>query len=519
MQPLRRRTHLSVALSSTAAMIVAATGLGAVPALSVPAAADGVVARVRTVTVATGPSPFETLDEESGNHVGACGDANYGYRNEPHIAVHPDNGELLATVWRQDRNMGNVVAVSQDGGESWEASVLPGLDCTDDSVFGASDPTVTIGSDGTLYVMSLRMMRSSEIDYDVVLHRSADRGRTWEGPIVVFDQSFHDLPAVSAHPTTPGVLYATVRKYPGSDEAPQAYPERLVFFRSEDWGDTWTSTGAYTAPPGHAVIVRGASVLPGGTLVIPFAVNLLTDQGVDGVHEGKLHVARSTTGGRTWETSQIGTFTWQVPGGHDPERGTAIKTAGAMIEHAVGPAGEVQLVWGYNASVEDGKVFTMRSDDGGLSWSGPVVVAAPGAQVLDPMVSIAPDGDVAVLWADLRRDDEQVDDALTGDWWIARSSDEGRTWQDEHVSGPFDLRQAREFPEDDAAYLDDGAAYFLGDYYGLAATGYGFAGAIVEPRPPRWSYGRSCDELTLDGGCEVLMTQTDVKFAHIVAPG
>src|ERR1700736_6698981 len=49
---------------------------------------------------------------------------------EPSIAVNPKNPNELVAAWIQDRGpgeLGNVVAVSRDGGTSWTGSVLPGL--------------------------------------------------------------------------------------------------------------------------------------------------------------------------------------------------------------------------------------------------------------------------------------------------------------------------------------------------------------------------------------------------------
>src|SRR5207302_5385689 len=91
-----------------------------------------------------------------------------------------------------------VVAVSHDGGGSWTRSPLPGLlTCAGGRYAHTSDPWVSIGQDGTIYVASLgtRPAASSTTAHDIVVSVSRDHGMSWEAPVIV--------ETASAPPTQP----------------------------------------------------------------------------------------------------------------------------------------------------------------------------------------------------------------------------------------------------------------------------------------------------------------------------
>src|SRR4029453_3673327 len=76
---------------------------------------------------------------------------------EPHIAVDPNDPEIVVAVFQQGRfiagggSVGPGYATSQDGGRSWIAGDLPGLTVAVGGIFErASDPAVAIGPDGSV---------------------------------------------------------------------------------------------------------------------------------------------------------------------------------------------------------------------------------------------------------------------------------------------------------------------------------------------------------------------------------
>jgi hypothetical protein len=73
-------------------------------------------------------------------------------------------------------------------------------------------------------------------------------------------------------------------------------------------------------------------------------------------------------------------------------------------------------------------------------------------------VTVADDGTVAVLYYDFRNNTPAA--GLPTDVWLTQSTNGGGTWQEQHVSGPFDMK---------AAPVARG--WFLGDYQGLEPIG------------------------------------------------
>jgi len=98
----------------------------------------------------------------------------------------------------------------------------------------------------------------------------------------------------------------------------------------------------------------------------------------------------------------------------------------------------------YQFSQTGNPVAFMRTDDGGRSWQRPVTVSPPQRErVIAPSLAVGPDGELHVLYLDLR--DDRLDYAgahegqggapYPGPWELAlaRSTDGGRTWSDSVV--------------------------------------------------------------------------------------
>ena len=105
----------------------------------------------------------------------------------------------------------------------------------------------------------------------------------------------------------------------------------------------------------------------------------------------------------------------------------------------------------------------MRSTDAGKHWGRPVTVARINAQAFTPTIAAAPDGTLGVTWYDLGQD-HPGDKPLTAIWRFARSTNHGRSWRQQTMGTPFDLRRA-------AAST---GTIRLGEYFGLTSAGSGF---------------------------------------------
>jgi hypothetical protein len=109
---------------------------------------------------------------------------------EPRVAVDPTNANHLVAAWQQDRwdnsgAQGIVAGVSFDGGQHWTSQVLPGLTLAPGTFDRASDPWVSIGPSGTVFVSSLVFNIDSagkESKSGFAVSRSTDGGLTWSQP-------------------------------------------------------------------------------------------------------------------------------------------------------------------------------------------------------------------------------------------------------------------------------------------------------------------------------------------------
>jgi hypothetical protein len=406
------------------------------------------------LTRLTGSSPFPASCEARG--------AQRASEVEPSIAAGPG---VLVAAWQQDRYLhgaaaGIGVAVSHDGGDSWQRVDVPRItDCTP-AFDHASDPWVSVGADGTVYLAAL-VGRPDRAGFRtrVAISASRDGGATWPAPTLLDagGNGFNDKPSVSADPARPARAYA-VWTLEG-----QAY-----LARTRDAGRSWS-------PPRLVERARrGTGLLSSTIAVLPGADRLLHTFIAYGRGGFRLEATRSPDGGSTWSSPSLIAALARRPPGRPPVRVLPISGTGA----AAAGAGLV-----YEAFVERGvEVDVASSGDGGRTWSQPRVVARQDRGVFGPSLAGVPGGALAATYygREMRG---------TASFWIATSRD-GTRWQRRRLAAPFDLTRAPR---------SDGAA-FLGDYSGLTAVaGGGFAAAFAVS-PPLATDGSSDVLVARDGG-------------------
>lgn len=404
--------------------------------------------------------------------VPARGTLYVGAEVEPHVAASATNTLQLVGAWQQDRwsnggARGISAAWSADGGTTWSRSTPAFTRCTGgDAAAGtdferATDPWVTIAADGTVYLMALAFngaMMSTGSANAMLVARSLDGGRTWARPSALIRDgaaAFNDKNTITADPLDARYVYAVWDRISG-DLAP------TFFARSADAGTTWEAARAiYDPGPGNQTIGNLIVVVPAGpargTLVNVFTEII--------VNEPTIRVIRSTDKGATWSVPvTVGTL--QAIGARDPRTSaTSIRDGSDLAQAAVGPRGEIYVVW-QDARFSTGKVDAIvlsRSDDAGLTWSLPLLVSPrQTSAAFTPQVAVAADGTVAVSFFDFRATTADSPPLQTSAW-LAVSGDGGVTWRENRVSGPFDLLTA-----------PNSEKLFLGDYQGLAASGRSF---------------------------------------------
>ncbi|HEV3229033.1 MAG TPA: sialidase family protein [Solirubrobacteraceae bacterium] len=446
-------------------------------------------ARADSVQELSGPTPFPS-------GCGVTGTPTFNSTAEPYVVVNPVNPDNIVVTWQQDRfnadggALSNVVSVSKDGGRSFREAPVPGISrCTGGADERASDPWLSFGPDGTLYLASLSFSEMPQNQAvagptELEVSRSSDGGVSWSAPVYVqpLDQTYNDREAIAADPTRPGYAYfAFVKRYGAEGES--GFEQ---FSRTTDGGRTWSSPAPiYTPPPGVLTDPTLIEVLPDGTLVnllivanlSPFLPNPAPKIRWD------IMAQRSTDQGQTWSGAvKIADIAPFPP--IDSDTGKVVR-AYPVISGAVGPDGTTYVVWNEIPVPGLGsQVLFAKSADGGRTWSNPALVKRSPGQAFLPSVAVAGDGTLGVTYDDTRNN-QAGSKQLTTDVWFSQSRDRGATWQESHVAGPFATSTA---PESDSSGVQ---GLFLGDYQGLAALGHGGFGAAFAQSRPQATHGPS----------------------------
>lgn len=386
-------------------------------------------------------------------------------------------------AWIQDRypgELGNVVAVSHDGGAHWTEFTLPGLTtCTGGADNNAGDPWVSIGGDGTIYVSSLVVrpggpQKPEGAIISIVVSISRDGGRSWERPVTVERQTappvFTDKDAILADPRRPGTAYAVWVEYPVRQGETEPSTNQVYFSRTQDGGRTW-STPAAIYGNGDEAQQNQLLALADGTLLDVFVEgSQLPGRPHPPALPVKIRVIRSTDAGESWSPAVSAAY-FTYTNAVDPGTGSQLRFFGQDISAAAGPGG-VYVGWVEDHWEAVSLISVARSTDGGRTWSADHAVVGERPQAVLPTLAVAGDGTVACLWYDFRH--FQADSAsLDTDAWISVSHDHAATWKTMHLGGPFNLRAA------------PAARYgpFIGDYQGLVGLPSGFAAAFIQAEP------------------------------------
>jgi hypothetical protein len=365
---------------------------------------------------------------------------------------------------------------SRDGGKTWRRALPPGLSrCTGGSTDFTGDPFVSIGADGTAYLVSvpveLPLPSTTLLPRSwIAINRSSDHGATWSNPVAVApnDGGFWDKGAVTADPRRPGVAYAVFLRRTQPDGSTS------FFASTRDRGRSF-SAPLVTIPDQQLTYPHDPQllVLPGGTLVQVYVqFNDSYELPLGARYPVEMRAIRSSDGGAHW--SQPTTIA-QAPNevATDPDSGQLMDTL-VWPSAFAGRDGTIYTAWVESAAVDSARVVLSKSTDAGRAWTRPATVARVPAQAWLPTVAVDTDGTVGVMWYDARSD-RRGDNQFTAEVRFAHSTDGGATWQQQaRLGGPFDMLRAGR----------RNTRPFLGDYFGLAPVPDGFAAAFVQA-PPR----------------------------------
>ena len=429
--------------------------LATAPALVLVALIVAVGARVHLVS---GESPFAGCSTRP---------AFTNAEAEPSLAVDPRNASRLVAAYQQDRYRrgggarGIVAAVSRDGGRRWSRTAIPVSRCAGPSarpVPFASDPWVSVGPDGRVYV--------STVSDVVSVVTSADWGASWSRPAVLRGGGLTDKPIVTADPTRAGTAYVVWSEYRRTNPPGTESDELLSV--THDGGRTWSAPAPVLRHATRAGPDDGQILVDVRTRRLYLLTAWVRDGFVTPNRPAEMLVQHSDDGGVRWSKADQFALGYTAP----QRRGRIIRSSPQVPSFAIDRSGVLYAVWQdsrFSHGAYD-EVLLTSSRDGGARWSAPRRISAPtSGGSLIPTVATQGSGHVAVLYLQVDRGS-----ALDARWRLASSRDGAGQFADRAVSKTFALTGA---PALTSSPLVPGG-YFVGDYMGLTGLPKGTFGAL-----------------------------------------
>lgn len=459
------------------------------------------------------------------------GTAFVGSETEPHLAVNPLNPNNMVAMWQQDRwaRLGgggtDAFAYTTDGGATWTFTnpMIPFTRCagaaegTAGAYDRASDPWVVFDKKGNLYAVALVFDGLSPRPSGAIsIARSTNGGVTWDNmdvPVVtdvVTKEGNGAVPlldkqVLTADPVREGlagdpVLYTTWVLFQSNNKSD------LYLSRSSDGAKTWENKKKiYTLESDLPKTVKTKNATMGAPAIEVMDNGTLINVFNKDVDERTFALIRSFDGGNTWESKSTEIAKVITPFGlldsqvYDPElldaSGNTIPirdAIGGVGDTAVSPDRKIIYVVYQSADATSGKatVQITRSTDYGSTWSKPIKVNNSTADAFEPVVHVAPNGTVGVLYVDMRNDKlgpkgctAATCGPLSADMYLAQFTPDlkpkGKSLNDATTRvtpSSIDFRQA---PLLFGAGGVIPGGYFLGDYQGLDVANGNFVMAIA----------------------------------------
>lgn len=293
------------------------------------------------------------------------------------MAANPDDPQqliacsIIESPERPDtQNMGTVVYRSQNGGKAWRATL---------EIPGTADPTCQISSGGKAYFAAMLRYRPfvgappPKSPNAILFYRSDDSGETWLPPTRL---SLEDRPMITVDNTS-GKYRGSVYINANNTSAKQSdRRQRTIVFRSSDLGRTFESVVIPSlTEKSYSMGQSNGVVTSDGTFVTAY-IELDDPTSIRVLTRSNarnanasLRVVVSNTGGESFADSVVATRV----------HGTVVPTGSTIpsmdIDRSSGKFRDrIYLVWADYRSGR-GQVLLTHSSDKGKTWSRPSIVS------------------------------------------------------------------------------------------------------------------------------------------------
>lgn len=354
--------------------------------------------------------------------------------NSPAVAMNPTNADNIAVASRIDApRFACSLHVSFDGGASWTLTPVnvPVADPGEVSCFA---PDLAYGADGTLYMAftSFKKLPTLGTVPDAVwLVSSTDGGRSLSDPVAASGPMAFQVRIV-ADSTRPKRLYLSWVQV--SESGPFGFASAgnpIVVARSSDGGRTWEGPAPVSPPTRARVIAPSMAIGGNGDLFVVY-LDVGDDRlDYEGAHEGKggdpyagtwsLVLARSSDAGRTWAEATVDASV--SPTTRFLQLFPPVPSV-VVDRHRKG-----HVVIGFqDGRAGDADVWVWRSTDSGRTWQVPTRVndtlPGDGRHQYLPALAISRSGRVDVVYYDRRSDRDDHRNHVS----LQSSLDGGRTF-------------------------------------------------------------------------------------------
>ena len=342
-------------------------------------------------------------------------------QNEPSIAIHPANHNIIAVGVNDVRTVGisddawQGLAVSTNGGASFAfETLIPGFpgDTSPEGLASpvrgnaaASDPWLGFDSAGNLYFSFIAFQRtppgkpSSTVANVLAVakyHISAAGAVTYVGTFVVQRGTVglgqqHDKEALAVDQGN-NRIYVCWARFTGSQN-------HLSVRFSSDGGQTWHSS-SFAGPQSDVNNMQGCNITaaPNHDVYVSWRT-FDNNPAVSNPNDSAIFVARSTNAGSTFSTPRrVATF---VDYRQNATRTPPIFRVFADTTLAADANG-VYVGWHGRSGANGADVFISRSKTNGQTWEAPVkpTPGAGGHQIMPSLAAAG--GELSVIWYDSR---------------------------------------------------------------------------------------------------------------------